>query len=129
MVLARARRSRLGRPQGVAPTITEPGSGRPQGVAQTIRQSQEGEPNLSLPDVVHRLKTMTTKLYADGVRQSGWPPFRSRLWQRNYHEHIIRDDNELSRIQQDILDNPARWDVDRESPAAVTPEPKCRREQ
>ncbi|MDW8233064.1 MAG: transposase [Roseiflexaceae bacterium] len=92
-------------------------------------QPREGDPPLSLPDVVHRLKTMTTRLYVDGVRQSGWPPFRSRLWQRNYYEHIIRDDDELSCIRQYILDNPARWGADRENPAVVTPEPEDRRDQ
>jgi putative transposase len=39
---------------------------------------------LSLGDVVHRFKTMTTKRYTDGVKRSGWRPFEGRLWQRNY---------------------------------------------
>ena len=39
--------------------------GQPQGVA----------PTLSLPDIIHRFKTMTTKCYADGVKNNGWPRF------------------------------------------------------
>jgi REP element-mobilizing transposase RayT len=89
-------------------------SGQPRGVA----------PTLSLSDMVHRFKTMTTKRYADGVRQRGWPPFRSRLWQRNYYEHVIRDNVELERIRKYILDNPARWEYDRENPDAAHIEPK-----
>ncbi len=38
------------------------------------------------------------------------------VWQRNYYEHIIRDDGELERIRQYILDNPARWAEDQEYP-------------
>ncbi len=77
---------------------------------------------LSLPDVVHRFKTLTTKRYADGVKRDGWPAFRGRLWQRNYYEHIIRNEASLNRIRQYILDNPARWALDRENPAATSPE-------
>jgi len=31
------------------------------------------------------------------------------VWQRNYHEHIIRDQASLERIRRYIADNPARW--------------------
>jgi hypothetical protein len=41
------------------------------------------------------------------------------VWQRNYHEHIIRDDNSLYTIRQYITDNPLRWAFDRENPDAV----------
>jgi REP element-mobilizing transposase RayT len=91
-----------------------PGKGQPQGVA----------PTLSLPDVVHRLKTVTTKRYADSMKKSGGSLFLGRLWQRNYFEHVIRNEPSLNHIRQYILDNPARWAADRENPAVVTPEPK-----
>jgi len=71
---------------------------------------------LSLTDVVHRFKTMTTKKYADGVKQSGWPSFPGKLWQRNYYEPVVRDSDELVRIQQYVLDNPHRWEFDRKNP-------------
>ncbi len=35
------------------------------------------------------------------------------VWQRNYWEHIVRDENELNRIRQYIIDNPAKWELDR----------------
>ena len=72
---------------------------------------------LSLSDVVHRFKTMTTKRYTDGVKQKDWPPFRGRLWQRNYYEHVIRDDASLNLIRQYIMDNPSHWAEDEENPA------------
>lgn len=44
------------------------------------------------------------------------------VWQRNYFEHIIRNDESLLRIRQYILENPARWEFDRENPLATKPE-------
>lgn len=79
-------------------------------------------PTMSLGDVVHRFKTMATKRYADGVRRAGWPPFKGRLWQRNYYEHIIADDDALDCIRRYIAENPARWETDRDNPAAVAPD-------
>jgi putative transposase len=46
------------------------------------------------------------------------------LWQRNYFEHVIRNDESLQRIRQYIHDNPARWEFDRENPLATKPESK-----
>lgn len=44
------------------------------------------------------------------------------VWQRNYYEHVIRDEQSLNRIRQYILDNPLRWEIDPENPAATSPE-------
>jgi len=41
-----------------------------------------------------------------------------KLWQRNYYEHIIRNDDELDRIRGYIDNNPAKWALDRENPMA-----------
>lgn len=38
-----------------------------------------------------------------------------KLWQRNYYERIIRDQNELDNIRQYILENPINWDADSEN--------------
>jgi len=35
---------------------------------------------------------MTTNKYIDGVKQFGWEQFDKKLWQRNYYDHIIRDE-------------------------------------
>ncbi|OQY05899.1 MAG: hypothetical protein B6I22_06695 [Desulfobacteraceae bacterium 4572_123] len=69
--------------------------------------------SLSLGDMVHRFKTMTTKRYADGVKQSGWRRFPGKLWQRNYWEHIVRNEMELGRIREYIHNNSTQWKYDR----------------
>ena len=87
----------------------QPGPGQPQGVAPTAA-------GLSLPAVVNRFKTMTTKRYTDGVKQNGWPAFPGKLWQRNYYERVIRNDDELSAIREYITHNPQQWATDSDNP-------------
>ena len=70
----------------------------------------------TLGDVVGAFKSLVTVKYIRGVKQSGWTRFDGKLWQRNYYEHIIRNENELNRIRQYIMNNPSRWDLDRENP-------------
>ncbi len=74
------------------------------------------EARTSLFDVVHWYKTMTTNAYIRGVRDHTWSPFPGRLWQRNYWEHIVRDDADLNRIRDYIRDNPIRWERDKLHP-------------
>lgn len=40
----------------------------------------------------------------------------TRIWQRNYHDHIIRDDKDLQRLRQYIQDNPMKWALDQLHP-------------
>jgi len=40
------------------------------------------------------------------------------IWQRDYYEHIIRNDASLDRIRLYIMNNPASWMLDRENPRA-----------
>ena len=63
----------------------------------------------SLGDIVRGFKAHTTRiLHRDlGI---------VRVWQRNYYEHVIRDDASLSRIREYITNNPVHWAFDRENP-------------
>ena len=38
------------------------------------------------------------------------------IWQRNYYEHIIRNEESLNRIRQYIVDNPLSWQIDKLHP-------------
>ena len=44
--------------------------------------------------------------------------FLGKLWQRNYYEHIIRNENDLIRIQKYIHDNPSNWTHDKLFPSS-----------
>ena len=45
------------------------------------------------------------------------------VWQRNYYEHVVRNQEDLHRIREYIVNNPARWAEDRENPARDTETP------
>jgi putative transposase len=47
--------------------------------------------------------------YIHGVIEAGWQTFEGKLWQRSFHDHIIRNETALANIQQYIQENPARW--------------------
>ena len=66
-----------------------------------------------LSAVVRWFKTMSTNEYIRGVKQLGWPPFDRKLWQRNYFEHIVRDDTSLRAIAHYIASNPTHWPNDK----------------
>lgn len=68
---------------------------------------------LSLSDIVHRFKSLTTNRYAKGVSLGLVEPFRKRLWQRDYYDHIIRNEKEYMAIEQYILNNPMNWESDK----------------
>ena len=70
---------------------------------------------MTLPDVVHRFKSFKTTKYRQGVKQSGWPAFGGRLWQRNYYEHVIRNDESMEEIRDYVRHNPLKWDDDMEN--------------
>lgn len=99
-----------------------PDNGTPTPTRRTNRLHKSGRPQggapymISLPDLVHRFKSLTTSRYRSGVIQSYWPPFVGKLWQRNYYEHIIRNESELTRIRAYIRDNPLNWETDEENP-------------
>ncbi len=91
------------------------------GIIQIVacRGGHTDPPNkgLSLHEITQWFKTMTTNEYIRNVKTQGWPPVKSRLWQRNYYDHIIRNDDDLNRVRQYIRDNPMSWADDAENPA------------
>jgi len=67
----------------------------------------------TLSKIVGYFKYQSTKSI-NALRNSLGVP----LWQRNFYEHIIRDDGSLNRIREYILNNPERWELDRNNPQA-----------
>jgi REP element-mobilizing transposase RayT len=66
-----------------------------------------------LHTMIQWFKTMTTNEYIRGVNNNGWPRFNKKLWQRNYYEHIIRDEKSCHQIAEYIQTNPLKWQNDK----------------
>jgi len=73
---------------------------------------EEGSKENTLSKIVQWFKTMTTNAYIKGVRAEIYMPFDKKLWQRNYYEHIIRDENSYHEIREYIQNNPQKWKED-----------------
>ena len=70
-----------------------------------------------LRDVVGWFKSMTTNDYIRHVKSGEYASFVGRLWQRNYYEHVIRNEEDYLQTAEYIENNPARWEEDRENTA------------
>jgi len=46
-----------------------------------------------------------------------------KFWQRNYYEHVIRNEDELNRIREYIQNNPLKWHLDKENPEGIGTDP------
>ena len=68
-------------------------------------------PSQTIGAIVRGFKSGVTKTINE-IRKTPSVP----VWQRNYYEHIIRSNDELSRIREYIVNNPTRWAEDDENP-------------
>ena len=68
----------------------------------------------TLGDVVRVFKSISAIEVNRVLSRSGQP-----LWQRNYYDHVIRDEASLLRIREYIATNPLRWQLDRENPDRI----------
>ena len=75
--------------------------------ASPLRQRPNGTQPGSLSAIVQNFKSISTRKMNAARATPGTP-----IWQRNYHEHVVRNDEELEAIRQYILNNPANWVTD-----------------
>jgi REP element-mobilizing transposase RayT len=86
---------------------SESGMGMEPGMGMgTIEQFGKPTHN-SIPTIVRLFKSTVTK-QINQIRQTLGIP----VWQRNYYEHIIRNDDELNKIREYIINNPLTWKTD-----------------
>ncbi len=75
-------------------------------VRSTVRAGLKPAPTKrhGLPEIVRGFKTFSARRINE-IRQT---PGTS-VWQRNYYEHVIRDESDYNRIAEYIANNPQRW--------------------
>jgi REP element-mobilizing transposase RayT len=74
----------------------------------------QGRRKMTLSKVVGYLKMNTGKRINELRDNAGAP-----VWQRNYYEHIIRNDDDLANIRRYIAENPMKWELDENHPKNV----------
>uniref|UniRef100_Q3ARH7 Transposase IS200-like domain-containing protein n=1 Tax=Chlorobium chlorochromatii (strain CaD3) TaxID=340177 RepID=Q3ARH7_CHLCH len=78
--------------------------------APTIGAEMDSAPTLG--NIVQTFKRYTTIEYIKMVKQNKLPSFNKRIWQRNYYEHIIRNESDYTHIYDYIQNNPQQWEMD-----------------
>jgi putative transposase len=63
----------------------------------------------SIGSIVRSFKAAVTRW----CRKNGYDHFR---WQRSFYDHIIRNEKELNQKREYILNNPLKWELDKENP-------------
>jgi REP element-mobilizing transposase RayT len=74
------------------------------------RAGLEPAPTVGLPEIVRQLKTFSARRINIRRNTPGQP-----VWQRNYYDHVIRDEKSLYFIRKYIRENPVNWSDDSES--------------
>ncbi|MDP2960215.1 MAG: transposase [candidate division Zixibacteria bacterium] len=83
------------------------------GVSPPHSQGEATSPlqNPTLGQIIAYFKYQTAKL----INQIRKMP-RASVWQRNYYEHVIRNEDKLNKLRYYIQTNPLKWHRDRENP-------------
>lgn len=66
-------------------------------------------PSKTIGSIVRGLKIGVTKWFRSNTDIHN-------VWQRNYYDHVIRDENDLNHIREYIINNPLQWEMDNENP-------------
>jgi len=81
------------------------------GVSQYAPTNKFRSPSQTIGSIIRGFKSAVTKR-TNKLRNSPSTP----VWQRNYYERVVRNENELNRIREYIQNNPLKWELDRENP-------------
>jgi REP element-mobilizing transposase RayT len=97
---------------------TDPARGDDAGRMQFAPTQRAGDARIrgtatrAIGSIVQGFKGAVTRRI-NQLRASSEPP----VWQRNYYEHVVRDEKTLNAVREYILNNPARWAEDPDNPA------------
>lgn len=87
---------------------------------ETFRRNVSTNPNApaarlqpnSLGSIIGQFKSVCTKrIWALG--------FRDFAWQSRFYDHVIRNEKSLQKIREYIINNPLRWEEDKENRANI----------
>ena len=90
------------------------------GGAEPRRYACEAIPQPSLIEIMGALKSVSAKRINRAMGTSG------TVWQRSFHDHIIRSGESLDKIRRYIHENPLRWSFKRDG-VSTSPNPEYRK--
>lgn len=79
------------------------------GTQHIIQRAEQSPAPTTVGDIICALKSLTTK-----IANKNDNCFGRKIWQRNYYEHIIRDENDYVAKAEYIFNNPLKWEFERD---------------
>ncbi len=76
-----------------------------------IDKREDARPSPTISDIMCAFKSKCTVEYIKYIEQNNLN-ISGKIWQRSFHDRIIRNDKSLDEIQKYIINNPANWDTD-----------------
>ena len=70
----------------------------------------ESAPTIS--QIIQAFKRLSTIEYIKLVNENALPPFDGKVWQRSFHDHVIRGEQDYLKIWEYIENNPKQWELD-----------------
>ena len=74
------------------------------------RADMESAPTIS--EIIQSFKRYSTLEYIRYVKAGVIPAFNNQIWQRSFHDHVIRDEAGYLKIWNYIDGNPSKWEED-----------------
>ena len=100
------------RPDILRSNLKEPDARRED---QDVRREDRDAHRASLRRVPRSLGSFIAGFKASVTSRAGRELNMTGIWQRNYYDHIVRNDRELKNIRWYILSNPLHWQLDRDN--------------
>ena len=88
----------------------------PAGTRHAAPVTSSGITKGSLGAIIGAFKSAVTKQINLAHALVGVASAGAKVWQRNYYEHVIRNEISLGEIRQYIVNNPAAWEMDELNP-------------
>jgi REP element-mobilizing transposase RayT len=101
-------------PNHVHGIITLSGNKRASHDLPLQNRQKPGASHSSIPAIIGLFKSSVTRHINDMQLANSTHP---KIWQRNYYEHVIRNETELNSIREYIQHNAAGWAEDENNPA------------
>ena len=101
------RRGELNSPQGKGEKDLPPNEDKGR-IAYAPTEKKFKSPSQSLGSIIRGFKSAVTKRINEHRKTNG-----NSIWQRNYYEHIIRNERDLYNIRRYIELNPLKWELDK----------------
>ncbi len=82
-------------------------------VSRATRRVAPTNDSPTLGEIVGAYKSLCVHHCLEWIKRNAPGRVLGKLWQRNYWEHIIRNESELNQIREYIHNNPAQWELDK----------------